>query len=272
MMMNEGAKGAQENAPSDDLALTPDPGPGEAAAAPDAPADSAVTGFAAAMDQATDVIGAGGPVAALLMAMSVFATAIILAKLWQFARVNVGARRGARKALRLYRAGDVAGALAAASRPPSPAGEAIARAVRGVGRGLPEAKVREEVLRYGGDVLERLRGGFRALEATASLAPLLGLFGTVLGMIEAFRQLEAAGDQVNPAILSGGIWQALLTTAIGLAVAIPVVAVLNWLEGRVDRLAHDMDSLVTQFFTEDLSQDAEDTADDKRRRMAVAAE
>jgi biopolymer transport protein ExbB len=56
---------------------------------------------------------------------------------------------------------------------------------------------------------------------------LLGLFGTVLGMVEAFRQLELAGSQVDPAVLSGGIWQALLTTAVGLAVAIPAVLAHN---------------------------------------------
>jgi len=72
-------------------------------------------------------------------------------------------------------------------------------------------------------------------------------------MIEAFRQLEAAGNQVNPAILSGGIWEALLTTAVGLAVAMPSVAALNWLERRVDRLAHEMDSTVSRVFTVDLS-------------------
>ena len=144
---------------------------------------------------------------------------------------------------------------------------------------MPEAKIREELLRYGGDVLENLRGSFRILEVIASLAPLLGLFGTVLGMIEAFRQLEAAGNQVNPAILSGGIWQALLTTAVGLAVAIPVVAILNWLERRVDGLAHEMDNLVTQLFTEDLSEDALDREDamqkDTRRdrsKLPAAAE
>ncbi|HAE01168.1 MAG TPA: flagellar motor protein MotA, partial [Rhodospirillaceae bacterium] len=54
-------------------------------------------------------------------------------------------------------------------------------------------------------------------------------------MITAFQQLESAGNQVNPAILSGGIWVALLTTAVGLAVAMPVVVILNWLERRVDR-------------------------------------
>ena len=110
-------------------------------------------------------------------------------------------------------------------------------------------------MRYGGDVLQNMRAWFRPLEVIASLAPLLGLFGTVLGMITAFQQLESAGNQVNPAILSGGIWVALLTTAVGLAVAMPVVVILNWLERRVDRLAHNMDNYVIQLFTQDLSTD-----------------
>ena len=64
-------------------------------------------------------------------------------------------------------------------------------------------------------------------------------------MIEAFRKLSEAGNKVDPSILSGGIWEALLTTAVGLAVAIPAVAALNWLERRVDRVAFELDSIVT---------------------------
>ena len=60
------------------------------------------------------------------------------------------------------------------------------------------------------------------------------MLGTVLGMIRAFAQLERAGRVVDPAILSGGIWEALLTTAVGLAVAIPALAALAWLDGQVD--------------------------------------
>ena len=199
------------------------------------------------------LLQAGGPVVAVLLAMSVVATAIVFLKLWQFRAGRLGDRATAREALRLYRAGRPADAMALAAPSANPVAQTLARALRGQHRGVAEAKVREEVLRHGGDVLESLRGWFRPLEVIASLAPLMGLFGTVLGMIEAFRQLEAAGNQVNPAILSGGIWEALLTTAVGLGVAIPVVVVLNWLERRVDRLAHEMDDVVTQVFTEDLS-------------------
>ena len=251
-----------DESPSSDETLNEDGLTGDVTATPDGGVEAAL-----------NMLQAGGPVVMILLAMSVLATAVILLKLWQFSRTNVGRSRNGRKALGLYKEDKTQEALAAAKRARSPVGEVLARAIRGLERGVPEAKIREELLRYGGDVLENLRGGFRILEVIASLAPLLGLFGTVLGMIEAFRQLEAAGNQVNPAILSGGIWQALLTTAVGLAVAIPVVAVLNWLERRVDGLAHEMDNLVTQLFTEDLSEDAPKKKDahDERPGLPAAA-
>ncbi|WP_422367449.1 MotA/TolQ/ExbB proton channel family protein [Pelagibius sp.] len=246
---------------------------GDAALSEDGVSETSTPAAEIGIDAALDLLQAGGPVVMILIAMSVLATAVILLKLWQFSRTNVGRSRNGRKALHLYKEGKTQEALAAAKRARSPVGEVLARAIRGLEHGVPESKIREELLRYGGEVLENLRGGFRILEVIASLAPLLGLFGTVLGMIEAFRQLEAAGNQVNPAILSGGIWQALLTTAVGLAVAIPVVAVLNWLERRVDGLAHEMDNLVTQLFTEDLSEDAlkEKDAHDERSGPAATA-
>ncbi len=206
-------------------------------------------------ERALELLQAGGPVVVILLALSVAALAIVLVKLMQFRFYRIGDRRAVREGLALWRAGRTTEALARLRDARNPVAQALARAMRGQRRGLPEARVREEVMRYGGDVLASLRSWFRPLEVIASLAPLLGLFGTVLGMIAAFRQLEAAGNQVNPAILSGGIWEALLTTAVGLAVAMPVVVVLNWLERRVDRLAHEMDSTVTSLFTEDLSQD-----------------
>ena len=231
------------------------------------------------LDQALELLQAGGPVVGLLIATSVLALTIVLLKLWQFRALRLGQSRLAQQALRLYRAGRPGEALAFAERSPNPVAQALARALRGQARGLPEDRVREEVLRYGGDALEALRAWFRPLEVIASLAPLLGLFGTVLGMIAAFQQLERAGNQVNPAILSGGIWEALLTTAVGLAVAIPVVVVLNWLERRVDRLAHEMDSVVTRVFTEDLSgerlldpeQESEDLESPVPERLSPAA-
>lgn len=196
-----------------------------------------------------DLIVLGGPVVAILLCLSVIALTIIVAKLWQFSRMRIADRRTPNAALTIYQGGNVEAAISMAHRSSNPTAQVLARAIEDRERRRPEAMIREELLRRGGELLETMRSWFRALEVIASLSPLLGLFGTVLGMIEAFQALQHAGSQVDPAILASGIWQALLTTAVGLAVAMPVIVVLNWFERRVDRLAHDMDSIITQVFT-----------------------
>lgn len=195
----------------------------------------------------------GGPTIAILVAMSIMMTAILFWKIWQFQLLRIGDERTAENALQVFRSGASDDALNLAASSPNPAARALELALTGVQRDLPDSLIREEVSRYGNAALEDLRSWLRTLEVIASLAPLLGLFGTVLGMIGAFRQLEAAGNQVDPAILSGGIWEALLTTAVGLAVAMPTVAALSWLERRVERTGHAMDRIVTAVFTIEFS-------------------
>ena len=218
-------------------------------------------------DEILRYIEAGGPVVVILIALSVFALAIILLKIWQFHTAGIGEYRSGLNAVRLFRAGRAEEAMASLQSRHSPLAQVVFLAIRGRSRSdLAEQHLREEVLRHGAHLLESLRSYFRPLEVIASLAPLLGLFGTVLGMIEAFRQLEQAGNQVNPAILSGGIWAALLTTAAGLALAIPVVAILNWLERRVERLAHVMEDAVTQIFTQSLGENLMTAARNPRQQ------
>ena len=228
---------------------------------PDAHAD--------AMIRALEMAEAGGPVVAILAVLSVAALTIILMKLWQFAMCRVWDTRAAHRAVALHRSGRSSEAVRLAANAPNPVARVVAGAIRGTLRGdVPEAEMREEVARLAVEQIERLRSYLRPLEVIASVAPLLGLFGTVLGMIEAFQQLEQAGSQVDPALLSGGIWEALLTTAVGLAVAMPVVAALAWLERTVDRLSQVMESVVTQVFTRDLmiESDAEPRHDFSRLR------
>ncbi|AHE97450.1 MotA/TolQ/ExbB proton channel family protein [Thioalkalivibrio paradoxus] len=203
-------------------------------------------------DQFLRFLDLGGPVVVILLGMSVFALAVILTKLAHFSGLRIEQQRVVEKALSLYRSGRTRDAIRRAERSPNPAAQMLARGLNGVQRGLPQHTIREEMVRYGNVALQDLRSGLRPLEVIGSLAPLLGLFGTVVGMIKAFQALEQAGAQVDVTVLSGGIWEALLTTAVGLAVAIPVVAVLTWLEGRVERIGHRMDDLVTRLFTEDL--------------------
>ncbi|MFN3261118.1 MAG: MotA/TolQ/ExbB proton channel family protein [Pikeienuella sp.] len=205
-------------------------------------------GLLAGIEAGMDTLLLGGPIVGVLVGMSVLALAIVIAKAWQFFASGVGEGRAAEAALALWRRGDAARALAAARGGRGPASAAMREALEGAMRGADPGGLREEVIRLAADRIEDLRAWLRPLEVIASLAPLLGLFGTVLGMIDAFAALEAAGSRVDPAILSGGIWEALLTTAVGLAVAIPAVAALAWLERRVERLERRIDSLVAGFF------------------------
>ncbi len=193
-----------------------------------------------ALARSNELIAAGGPVVVLLLALSVLAMAIVMAKLWQLAAAGLGQRRALAALGEHCRRGDAARALRDARSLRGPAGAILANLIEGLQAGREESRLRESGTAMVADLGEGLRSWMRPLEVIAALAPLIGLFGTVLGMIEAFAQLEAAGSQVNPAILSGGIWVALLTTAVGLAVAIPTVAAFNWLERRIERFEHGL--------------------------------
>ncbi|MEM7254687.1 MAG: MotA/TolQ/ExbB proton channel family protein [Pseudomonadota bacterium] len=198
---------------------------------------------------AFETLALGGPVVAILLAMSVVALTVIIAKHWQLVAARIGDLKDARRALGQYQRGATAEAITTLRSASNPVAQALLIAIRGLDAGANEERVREEVLLFCADALASLRSWLRTLEVIASLAPLLGLLGTVLGMIEAFQQLESAGNRVDPSVLSAGIWQALLTTAVGLAVAIPVVAFLNWFERRIDRVAEAMDSIAMRAFT-----------------------
>ena len=202
-------------------------------------------------------IEAGGSVVVILLAMSVLALAIVLLKLWQFMALRLASGGCIEQSLSHWRGGNPREALAALEGQRNPIAVVMSTAMAGRLRPtVAEPTLREEVTRLAAGYLENLRGAMRGLEVIAALAPLLGLLGTVLGMIEAFRALEAAGSQVDPSVLSGGIWEALLTTAVGLGVAIPVIAVLNWLERRIERFRHRMEDALTQVFTAPLEMHA----------------
>lgn len=95
-------------------------------------------------------------------------------------------------------------------------------------------------IRLGSIELQKMEKGFRTLSFLGNTAPLLGLLGTILGMIKAFMVIEQAGGQVDAQALAGGIWEAMLTTGVGLAVAIPILLLLHMLESTADKRANSM--------------------------------
>ena len=117
------------------------------------------------------------------------------------------------------------------------AGAATVGRARTIVREAMQAAGRREVA-----LLDRFVGG---LGTIAAISPLLGLLGTVAGMIRVFKQVVdevSARGQVNPGSLANGIWEALITTAAGLSVAIPTYMAYRYLESRIDRVAIDMEA------------------------------
>lgn len=94
--------------------------------------------------------------------------------------------------------------------------------------------------RAGSREICRLEKNLRGLAIIGNIAPLIGLLGTVIGMIRAFIKIQEFGGIVDATVLAGGIWEALITTAAGLSVAIPTVVFYHYFEGKVDNMAMQM--------------------------------
>lgn len=195
------------------------------------------------------LIARGGPVAVILMVLSVIALAMSLYKILQFAFARVGRHKPAMVALDRWFEGDRDDAYEHIMNDRAPLSRVLAHAMRGVTHnGTHLETVKEDTTRVALEELRDLRKYIRGIELISQTAPLLGLFGTVVGMIQAFSQLQASGAAVNPAALAGGIWTALLATALGLAVAIVFSTITAWLESRVENERSVIETTMTGFF------------------------
>ncbi|MCA9121678.1 MAG: MotA/TolQ/ExbB proton channel family protein [Planctomycetales bacterium] len=126
----------------------------------------------------------------------------------------------------------------------SPVSEVFAGAVNKWGR--PSVEVEQAIIDAGERVTNGLRAYLRLFNGISTISPLLGLLGTVLGMIRAFNAIATADAMGRPELLAAGISQALLTTAAGLTVAIPALIAYLFFVGRVDKLVVELDSLGQQ--------------------------
>ncbi len=205
-----------------------------------------IAGLVEAFNETMPVLSKGGPIVGILILLSIIAFAIIAIKIAQFYKSGVygGAHRREAyvgPALQAIEKGELNSARELLQRAQGPIPRLIEAGIAVKwDRNVREQDVEDEIARIGGNLLTRLQSYFRWLEVIGNIAPLLGLLGTVIGMIGAFQALEAAGSKVDPSILSGGIWIALLTTAVGLTVAIPAVTALNLFESRLDVFRQEM--------------------------------
>ncbi len=198
------------------------------------------------------LIGRGGIVMWIIALLSVLTLALILWKAWRLALRGMWQRAQADQAVDLWLSGQDDAALGQLSVPRGMRSRVLGHAMRALrDPALSRDAAPDDILRVARRELAEARSGLRAFELISTIAPLLGLLGTVLGMITAFQALQTSGAQADPTILAGGIWEALLTTAAGMAVAIPAGVALVWFESVADNLQADLEDAVTQLLIRD---------------------
>jgi biopolymer transport protein ExbB len=184
-----------------------------------------------------ELIAKGGELMYPILAASVFALAVIVERLIVLSRTPTPHRSEISKLLDKVRGGERSAVKAQLAKGRSPVYDVMRAAYDAVG----DDRAREKAVGLAGDaVLRDLNQRLPWLAVLGSLIPLIGLLGTVVGMIRVFSRVADAGDVSDISLLAGGIWEALLTTAAGLTVAIPILFAYHALLGRVDRIAYEM--------------------------------
>ncbi len=190
-----------------------------------------------------EMLTAGGPIMVILLLLSILSLALIAAKILQLWPATGGVARRSAATDRWLR-GEWAEALADLAPARAPADRVLAHAMQGLAAGLSGPALEAELTLLGNEEVASLSAYLRMLDLIAMVAPLLGLLGTVLGMIQSFQDLALAQGSANASVLAGGIWLALLTTAAGLIVAIPAAVAGSLLAVRVDTAAMRIESAV----------------------------
>ena len=181
----------------------------------------------------------GGPVMLQLLALSILALTVAF---WRWMALRNATRHSASFMSELRErvaAGDIPGAIAACDRFDGPVAAIVKAGLLRVGR--PKDEIELSLQDASAHELAELERGLPILATVAMVAPLLGFLGTVTGMINSFEALAAVGLN-NPAAVASGISEALITTAAGLIIAIPVQMVYNYFVTRVNATVRNMEA------------------------------
>ncbi|MBK7114662.1 MAG: MotA/TolQ/ExbB proton channel family protein [Proteobacteria bacterium] len=191
-----------------------------------------------------EIVRAGGPLMWPILLCSVIAAAIILERMWTLQLRRVVPTDLTRRIWALVEAGQINDKVVAALETNSPLGKLLAAGLKS--RHRPRAVMMERLEDEGRHVAQDLDRFLNTLGTIAGVAPLIGLLGTVTGIIKAFNAIQEGG-MGDPRLLSGGISEALITTAAGLCVAIPSYIAYRHLRRRVDRIVAQMERDVVRF-------------------------
>ena len=181
----------------------------------------------------------GGPVMLVLLGCSITSLAIIMERLFLIRATKKRMDGFQIRIQGVLKFGHLDEVERKARETPNPLARIFLAGLEKIGEG--NARITEAVSAAGEKEAKRLHRHVDVLATIVAGAPLLGFLGTVLGMIEAFKQIEALGGNVNAAVLAGGIWEAMLTTAGGLTVAVPTLFAHNYLVSRIRTIVGDLE-------------------------------
>ena len=191
-----------------------------------------------------EIVQAGGLLMLPIIACSVIAAAIILERLWTLQRKRVLPASLALQVRDWVSNDQLDPKHLQRLHESSPLGQMLATGL--ANRNAPREVVKESIEDVGRHVVHELERYLSPLGTIAAISPLLGLLGTVIGMIKVFAAITANGVG-NPGVLAGGISEALITTAAGLSVAIPALIAYRYLRARVDGLVVEMEKETIKF-------------------------
>ena len=190
-------------------------------------------------------INKGGIIMAPIVLCSVLALAIVIERFIFFKSYFIDVEGFFNPILKLVGEGNTSKILDHCHSNPNPLGRIIEAGLDE--KGIPRWKLEEKLTFAGQEEVNALEKNMRGLEVIATISPLMGLLGTVIGMVQAFNKVAQYKGQVDPSLLAGGIWEALLTTAAGLSVAIPTVIMLHYFERKKEKLAFQLNKYGTKF-------------------------
>lgn len=149
----------------------------------------------------------------------------------------------------------------------SPIANIFAAAIKRFGESIEQME--KHIEEAGRREITKLRKYLRLLSVTASIAPLMGLLGTIFGMIAAFQTVAASGEALGKTeLLAKGIYQAMISTAAGLTLAIPVLIAYHWISAKIDALVTEMDTMTVDFI-EQYAQPQTETVPPRSKLQAV---
>jgi biopolymer transport protein ExbB len=192
-----------------------------------------------------DVLVLGGWVMVPLVLLSILTIYLFIERLITIRQASSNPDAITDRVREYVRNGDVNGAITYCERKDVPITRILKQGLERLGR--PISEIQDAVQAAGKHETFALEKRTNLLASVAGIAPMLGFFGTVLGMIRAFQEIQNLQGNVNPSVLAGGIWEALVTTAAGLLVGILALFAYNFLIGRIRRLTNDMERSATDF-------------------------